>query len=79
MIQRYIIISLECCVYFSYKVLFKELRNIDSVVEGTEKLMKTFLHSIANGKLDYTTEDVRGTAVVQCHLCMLSTSNLRNL
>ena len=45
--------------YFSFKVLFEELRNVDSVVEGTDKLMKAFLHCISNGKLDYTSEDVR--------------------
>ena len=64
---------------FSYKVLFNELKCIDSVVEGTEKLLKPFLHCINNGTLECASEEVR-TAVVsfnkQFHL--LFTSILRN-
>ena len=52
-----------CYVYFSYKVLFNELKCIDSVVEGTEKLLKPFLHCINNGTLECASEEVR-TAVV---------------
>lgn len=67
--------------YFSYTVLFDELRSIDSVVKGTDKLMKGFLQWISNGKLDCTSEDVRGTAgvcVLINNVILLSTSNLRN-
>ena len=66
--------------YFSYKILFDDLRSIDSVVEGTDKLLKGFLQCILNGRLDCTSEDVRRTAIVFYlinDVILLSTSNLR--
>ena len=64
-----------CSIKFSYKILFDELRSIDSVVEGTDKLRKAFVHCIsADGKVKHTSEDVRGI-----ELCLFLINNVINI
>jgi len=73
-----------CSIKFSYKILFDELRSIDSVVEGTDKLRKAFVHCIsADGKVKHTSEDVRGIElclflITMSLIFLLSISNLKN-